>query len=64
MKPFRPDSGEPGDVIVSVNGKPTTTLADLAQALDEAGVGNDVTAKVKRGESEREVKLRVVDLGD
>jgi 2-alkenal reductase len=64
LRPFRSDSREPGDIIVAVNGKPTPTLADLAQVLDEAGVGSEVTARVKRGDSEREVKLRVVDLAE
>lgn len=64
LRSFRPDSGEPGDVIVSVNGKPTPTLADLAEVLDAAGVGSEVTAKVRRGSEEREVRMRVVDLPD
>jgi 2-alkenal reductase len=64
LRPLRPDSSEPGDVIVAVNGKPTPTLADLAAALDEAGVGNEVTVSVKRGNQQREVKMRVMDLPD
>jgi 2-alkenal reductase len=62
IRPFDPRSREPGDVIVSADGKQTMTLADLAVALEEAGVGNTVTLKLKRGDSEREVKLRVIDL--
>jgi S1-C subfamily serine protease len=34
------------------------------QVLDDAGVGSEVTAKVRRGAEEREVKMRVVDLPD
>jgi 2-alkenal reductase len=64
LRPFRPDSNEPGDIIVAVNGKPTQTLADLAEALDAAGVGNEVTVRVRRGNEERELKTRVVDLPD
>jgi 2-alkenal reductase len=64
LRPFSPDSGEPGDVIVAVNGKPTPTLADLAEVLDAAGVGAEVAAKVRRGNEEREVRMRVVDLPD
>jgi 2-alkenal reductase len=64
LRAFRPDSSEPGDIIVAVNGKPTPTVADLAAALEEAGVGNEVTVKVRRGNQEREVKMRVVDLPD
>jgi 2-alkenal reductase len=64
LRPFRPDSREPGDVIVAVNGKPTPTLADLAEVLDGAGVGAEITAKLRRGNEEREVRMRVVDLPD
>ena len=64
LRPFRPDSREPGDIIVALNGKPTPTLADLAGVLDDAGVGTEVRAQVRRGDQEREVKLRVMDLGD
>jgi 2-alkenal reductase len=64
LRGFRPDSSDPGDIIVAVNGKPTPTVADLAAALDEAGVGNEVTVKLRRGNQEREVKMRVVDLPD
>ena len=62
MRPFDARSREPGDVIVSAEGKPTMTLADLAAVLEEAGVGNSVTLKLRRGDAEREVKLRVIDL--
>jgi 2-alkenal reductase len=64
LQPFRRDSSEPGDIIVAVNGKPTPTLADLAQGLDDAGIGKEVTLRVRHGNAEREVKARVVDLPD
>jgi 2-alkenal reductase len=64
LRPFRPDSPEPGDVIVAVNNTPTPTLADLAEVLDGVGVGAEVTAKVRRGSEEREVRMPVVDLPD
>jgi len=62
IRPFDPPATEPGDVIVAADGKPTVTLADLAAALEDAGVGKDVTLKVLRGSQEREVKVRVIDL--
>jgi 2-alkenal reductase len=62
LRPFSPDNREAGDIIVAVNGKPTVTVADLAEALDEAGVGSEITVRVKRGDGERDVKMRVVDL--
>jgi S1-C subfamily serine protease len=51
-----------GDVIVAVNGKPVLTVADLAAGLDETGVGNDAVLTVKRGDAQREVRTRVIDL--
>ena len=53
-----------GDVIVAVNGKPVSTVADLASGLDEAGVGNEAVLTVQRGNERREVKTRVIDLKD
>jgi 2-alkenal reductase len=51
-----------GDVIVALNGKPVLTVADLASGLDDVGVGNDAVLTVKRGDKQREVKARVIDL--
>ena len=64
LRPFVQGSPEPGDIIVAANGKETQGLADLAAVLDDAGVGAEVTLRVRRGDSEREVKARVVDLPD
>jgi 2-alkenal reductase len=64
IRPFVPGNPEPGDIIVSANGKDTPALADLAAVLDDVGVGNEITLKVRRGPGEREVKTRVVDLAD
>ena len=64
LRPFVPGNPEPGDIIVAANGKDTPALADLAAVLDDVGVGNEVTLKLRRGPSEREVKARVVDLPD
>jgi 2-alkenal reductase len=64
LRPFVPGNPEPGDIIVGANGKPTQSLADLAAVLDDAGVGNEVTLRVRRGNAERETKARVADLPD
>jgi 2-alkenal reductase len=63
LKPFDPRTGQIGDVIVAVEGKPTLTLADLAAALEDVGVGKEATLKVLRGDQQRDVKVRVVDVG-
>jgi 2-alkenal reductase len=62
IRPFVKGSKEPGDVIVAVNGKPAESLSDFAEALDLAGIGNEVTLTVRRGDAKREVKARVIDL--
>jgi S1-C subfamily serine protease len=48
---------------VAVDGQPTQTAANLAAALEEAGVGTEVVLKVVRGSAERDVKVRLIDLG-
>jgi 2-alkenal reductase len=63
ITPFDPRAGTVGDIIVEAAGKRTATLADLAAALDEAGVGKEVTLKLLRGDAVREVQVRVIDLG-
>ncbi len=47
-----------GDVILSVDGKPTNNYLALRRAIEARRVGDTVTVKVKRGENE--VSLRVV----
>ncbi|HET8548754.1 MAG TPA: trypsin-like peptidase domain-containing protein, partial [Bryobacteraceae bacterium] len=64
LRPFRRESSEPGDIIVAADGKPTPTLADLAQALEDAGIGKEIAVRVRRGNAERDVNVRVVDLPD
>jgi 2-alkenal reductase len=63
IRPFDPRSGTVGDIIVAADGQRTQTAADLAAVLEAAGIGNDVTLKVIRGDAERDVKVRVIDLG-
>jgi 2-alkenal reductase len=63
IRPFDPRSGTVGDIIVAADGQRTQTAADLAAVLEAAGIGNDVTLKVIRGDAERDVKVRVINLG-
>jgi 2-alkenal reductase len=62
LRAFRQGSSEPGDVITAVDGKPVESVADLAAALESTGIGNDATLTLKRGDAERQVKVRVIDL--
>ena len=58
-----PGSGQLGDVIVGVDGKPVHRLADLVDELERVGVGKSVKLQVKRDGAERSVDLAVMDIG-
>ncbi len=51
-----------GDVIVAVNGRKTESTAQLAAELDRVGVGGEAELTVQRGEAQRKVRVRVIDL--
>ncbi len=63
IRAFDPRFGAVGDIIVAAGGQRTQTAADLAAVFEDAGVGKEVTLKIVRGDTEREVKVRVIDLG-
>jgi 2-alkenal reductase len=63
IRPFDPRFGTVGDIIVAADGQRTQTAADLAAVFEDTGVGKDVTLRIVRGDAEREVKVRVIDLG-
>jgi 2-alkenal reductase len=62
FKPLDRRSGEIGDVIVAVNGKPVETLSTYIAELDRVGIGNVATLTVQRGRTERKVSVKVVDV--
>lgn len=55
-------SGELGDVIVGVNGRPVETLSSFVSELERAGVNSTVELTVVRNERERKVRVKVIDL--
>jgi 2-alkenal reductase len=63
IRPFDPRIGAVGDIIVAADGQRTQTAADLAEVFEDVGVGHEVTLRIVRGDAEREVKVRVIDLG-
>ncbi|OKO72877.1 trypsin-like peptidase domain-containing protein [Bradyrhizobium sp. NAS96.2] len=56
-------TGELGDVITAVDGKPVRRLSDLADQLEQIGVGKNVRLTVSRDGSTRDVEVAVADIG-
>ncbi len=56
------DTGTLGDVIVGANGKPVRRLSDLADELDEVGVGHTVKVALLRGDQKVTVEMPVTDI--
>jgi 2-alkenal reductase len=56
-------TGEIGDIIVGVNGKPVRRLSDLTAELERAGVGKPVQLTVARGGRTTTVSVTIADVG-
>jgi 2-alkenal reductase len=56
-------TGQLGDVISEVDGKPVRRLSDLTDQLEQIGAGKSVKLTLKRGSDTREVNVDVVDIG-
>jgi 2-alkenal reductase len=63
LRGLDPVTGEPGDVIVAVNGETVRRIPELTEALEEAGVGNNVEITVARNGDTSTVELEVQDIG-
>jgi 2-alkenal reductase len=55
-------TGDPGDVIIAVNGRRIETLSSFVAELDRIGIDNTANLTVVRNGKERRVPVRVVDL--
>ncbi|HXF46593.1 MAG TPA: trypsin-like peptidase domain-containing protein [Burkholderiaceae bacterium] len=62
LQPLNQRTGELGDVIVAVNGKPIESVSQLAAELDRTGIGSTAELTVSRGGKERRVRVKVIDL--
>ena len=62
LKPIDAKTGNLGDVIVAVNGKPVDTVSTFVAELDRAGIGSTVDLTVVRDDKQRHVKVQVIDL--
>jgi len=56
-------TGELGDVITAIDGKPVHRLSDLSDAIEQVGVGKNVRLSVKRDGATRDVEVAVIDIG-
>jgi 2-alkenal reductase len=62
LKPYDQRTGELGDVIVAVNGRPVQTLSTFVAELDRAGIDNTIELTVVRNGKERRMRVRVIDV--
>jgi len=56
--------GRLGDVIVGAGGAPVQSLADLALALEKAGIGQTVGLEIQRGGRRTDVEVVVQDINE
>jgi 2-alkenal reductase len=62
LRPVNRRSGEVGDVIIAVNGRPVEHMGIFAAELDRAGIDSTAELTVTRDGKERKVKVKVVDV--
>ena len=51
-----------GDVIVAVEGSPVGNMADFVRILQNFEIGQTITLEVRRGETQREVMVAIMDI--
>ena len=62
LRPLDTRSGDLGDVIVGVKGRPVHTLSNFVAELDRVPIDSSAELTVRRDDKERKVRVRVVDL--
>jgi len=63
LKPMNPKTGDLGDVIVGINGKRIDGLSSFVAELGRVGVDAVAELAVVRGDKERKVRVRVIEVG-
>ncbi len=63
LRGVNPSTGEIGDIIVGVNGRPVRRLSDLTEELERIGVGQPVELTIERGGRRLAVSVNVADVG-
>jgi 2-alkenal reductase len=64
IRGVNPSTGQIGDVIVAVNGKPVIHLPDLTNELELVGVGNKINLTLERNGTRTNVDVTVADIGN
>jgi 2-alkenal reductase len=62
LQGYNPSTRELGHVIVAANGQPTRRLADLAEQVEQVGVGKTIELVLMRGSSQTSRTVEVVDI--
>jgi 2-alkenal reductase len=63
LKPMNPKTGDLGDVIVGINGKRIEGLSGFVAELGRVGVDGVAELSVVRGDKERKLRVRVIEVG-
>lgn len=62
LRPVNRQTGDLGDVIVAVNGRPVESATQFAAEIDRIGVDGSAELTVLRNDKSRKVQVRVIDL--
>jgi 2-alkenal reductase len=62
LLPFDLNNGRIGDIVVAVNGAPVANIAQFSRALEKIGIGNTAELTVMRGQQQRKVQVKIIDL--
>lgn len=61
LKPLTRRTGQLGDVIIAVNGRPVDTLSTFTAEIDRAGIGNSAEFTILRDGKERKERIKIID---
>ncbi|MEP7157242.1 MAG: trypsin-like peptidase domain-containing protein [Betaproteobacteria bacterium] len=61
IRPLNPRTGQLGDIIIAVNGRPVDTVSTFVAELDRSGIDSTAEFLIVREGKERREKIRVID---
>jgi 2-alkenal reductase len=62
LRGFDRQAGRLGDIITEANGRPVYSISDLAEVLEEIGIGKNVELTIVREGRTRTVSVRIMDI--